>query len=143
MSAHINLYTQIQDKQCLLKALDENKETYSERAGAIIIQPKDLNFSISFHRWPFGYHLFSNPDEDHKKISDWLNKITISYKKHYNEKSASAKGYVLQEFREMQRTYMAIQEKNVSQKAKELGYRIEQRYNSSDKIRLVLVRDKV
>jgi len=140
MSSVIKLSSLMHDKECLVNALIQNKETVKVQGEKIIVTSQRKYRETEFILTNRGYQLNTDSHNSVVRNPDWLKKINNSYEIFYDiklKKLAEAERYRIEAERQK---YVAEQETKIKEKAKKLGYKLEKRIENNKKIQLVLVK---
>ena len=157
MSAYITLATPMTDQDCLLEALEElgfgadkvevhtdavSLSGYGRGRSANVVLRKaitgDAWNDIGFERTATGFRAIIS--DDHPRFGRaWVERVTASYKRHRQQKLARLAEAERRRVEEERRQLVEAQRQAVHQKAKKMGYRV-QETREGDKLRLVLVK---
>lgn len=157
MSAYIQLATPMTDQECILNALTDNGlqrhqiEVFTSpitlsgwqggRTANIVIRKEitgDHYNDIGFLETPTGYRAVLS--DDYQRFGrNWLTKVNASYQTHWTAKQERIAEEERQRIEEKRQQLVEAQRQAVHEKAKRMGYRIqESRENGT--IRMVLVK---
>lgn len=157
MSAYIQLPTPMTDQESLLNALADNglqkhqleifdtPQRLSGWAGGqyanIVIRKKvtgDFYNDIGFLETPTGYRAVLS-DDSYQFGRNWLTKVNASYQTHWTARQERLAEEERQRIEEERKQLVEAQRQAVQEKAKKMGYRIQEKHENG-KIRMVLVK---
>ncbi len=161
MSAYITLATPMTDQECLLEALDElgfgadKVEVHPEgtalvgyegqrrqQKAHVVIRRQYVGSAsndIGFERTTTGFRAHVSGYDHPRFGGGWLTRLASSYQEHHRAKLARLAEQERQRIEEERRKLVEAQRQAVYQKAKKMGYRV-QETREGDKLRLVLVK---
>ena len=161
MSAYITLATPMTDHDCLLEALEElgfdrdKVEVHAEgtalvgyegrrreQQAHIVIRRQHVGAAsndIGFERTPTGFRAHVSGYDHPRFGGDWLSRLAASYQEHHRLKLDRLAEQERLRVEEERRQLVEAQRQAVHQKAKRMGYRV-QETREGDKLRLALVK---
>ncbi|MEZ4300810.1 MAG: DUF1257 domain-containing protein [Polyangiaceae bacterium] len=161
MSAYITLVTPMTDRQCLLDALADlgfdaaKVEAHAEAVALegfrgdrreqrahVVIRRRHLGSAsndLGFLATPTGHQLIVSDYDRHKFGDAWVKKLAERYSHHRRVQEERAAEQERLRIEEERRALVETQRQTIHERAKKLGYRVEES-REGDKLRLVLVR---
>jgi len=161
MSAYITMLTPMTDRECLLAALTDLGFDHSkvevhdtpvplvgyagdrrEQVANIVIRRKHVGTSsndVGFLATTMGYQASVSSFDQRIFGGAWLQKLNTKYQSRWGEKEARLAAEERRRIDEERQRLVEAQRQAVHQKAKKLGYRVEET-REGDKIRMVLVK---
>lgn len=161
MSAYITLLTPMIDEECLLAALADlgfdrtRVEVHAtpvalvgyradarEQAANIVIRRKyvgPMSNDVGFLSTPTGYRLFVSDYDRPRFGPDWLTRLTERYQQHSAAKQERIAEEERRRLEEARRQLVEAQRAAVYEKAKKMGYQV-QETREGDTLRLVLLK---
>ena len=161
MSAYITLATPMTDQECLLDALEElgfgsdKVEVHPEgtalvgyegrrrrQQAHIVIRRQYVGSAsndIGFERTATGFRAHVSGYDHPRFGGGWLSRLASSYQKHYKAKLARLAEQERLRIEEERRQLVEAQRRALYQKAKKMGYRV-QETRHGDTLRLVFVK---
>lgn len=161
MSAYLTLLTPMTDQECLLAALfdvgfDESMVEVHEvpvpllgfqgdrraQSANIVIRNEHVGSAsndVGFLKTATGYQAFVS-GYDHPRFGPgWIGELSRRYDVHSSAKKARAAAEEQRRLEEERKKLVEAQRQAVHERAKKMGYRVEER-REGDKLRLVLVK---
>ena len=161
MSAYITLATPMTDQKCLLDALldlgfsADQVEVHPEgtalvgymgdrrqQKAHVVIRRNNVGAAsndIGFERTPTGFRAHVSNYDHPRYGGGWLSRLTESYDKHHRQKLARLAEIERLRLEEEQRQLVEAQRQTVHEKARKMGYRVQEK-REGNKLRLVLVK---
>lgn len=161
MSAYITLATPMTDQECLLEALEElgfgndKVEVHPEgtalvgyegrrrqQQAHVVIRRQHVGSAsndIGFEHTSTGFRAHVSGYDHPRFGGGWLSRLASSYQEHHRAKLARLAEQERLRLEEERRQLVEAQRQAVHQKAKKMGYRVEET-REGDKLRLVLVK---
>lgn len=140
MSSVVKLMSLMHDTDCLVDALEKNKETVILTGTTITVTSQNYYRETIFVKTETGYQLLSDSDNKVVNNSEWLKNINLTYNDLYALKLEKLAEKERVRLEVEQKKYVEAQEEMIKAKAKKLGYKIEKRVKSDKKIQLVFVK---
>ncbi|WPB81716.1 DUF1257 domain-containing protein [Archangium violaceum] len=161
MSAYITLLTPMVDTECLLEALADVSfgrdvvEVHAQpvplvgfegqkraQQAEIVIRKQHVGASsndLGFLHTPTGYQLVVSDYDQRRYGPQWLQQLNGCYQEHVRNKQERLAEAERQRMEEQRRQAVEAQRQAIHEKAKKLGYRV-QETREGEKLRLVLVK---
>lgn len=161
MSAYITLLTPMTDQECLLAALNDigfdstKVEVHASpvslvgyqgdrrsQAANIVIRRQHVGMAsndVGFLATPTGYQAFVSGYDHPRFGAGWLSQLNTSYQSHWSAKQERLAAEERRRLEEERRKLVEAQRQAVHERAKKLGYRV-QETREGETIRMVLVK---
>lgn len=161
MSAYLTLLTPMVDTECLLDALADvgfGREVVEVNAqpvqlvgfeglrraqqAELVIRKQHVGAAsndLGFLHTPTGYQLVVSDYDQRRYGTPWLQQLNVRYQEHSRRKQERLAEAERQRLEEQRRQAVEAQRQAIHEKAKKLGYRV-QETREGEKLRLVLVK---